>query len=120
MLYQIDDGKFVDYIPYEPSFRVWRSRLADQEYDAIVNELNRRIDSDEVHTSSWIPGSDWNGTVYEPIYTKACLRDESDSAKCFGLILWVVMMQRPEAWAFGHYEKDGIPIAGLTYFRVEV
>ncbi|MBI5778364.1 MAG: hypothetical protein HZA49_02790 [Planctomycetes bacterium] len=36
-----------------------------------------------------------------------------------GLILWVVYMERPDAWAFiGRYEKDNIPIGNLTYFRV--
>jgi hypothetical protein len=40
------------------------------------------------------------------------------SAKFFGILLWQVIMDRPEAWSFGRYEKDGIPIEGMTYFRL--
>lgn len=29
------------------------------------------------------------------------------------------MIEHPEAWSFGRYELDGIPIEGLTYFRIE-
>jgi hypothetical protein len=27
-------------------------------------------------------------------------------------------MDRPDDWSFGRYEKDGIPIRGMTYFRI--
>jgi hypothetical protein len=40
------------------------------------------------------------------------------SARFFGILLWQVMMDRPEAWGFGRYEKDGAPIEGMTYFRL--
>ncbi len=118
MLYSVEEGKRIEFIPHEKDFRIWRSRLTDSEYQAIVDELNSRINKDEVHTSGWIPGSDWTGTVYKPIYSKACLGDETQAGLCFGLFLWVVMMERPEWWSCGHYEKDGIPIKSLTYFRV--
>jgi hypothetical protein len=120
MLYSVDDGKIITRIPYESKYRLSRNRLSDEEYNAIVDELNRRIDSNEVHTSSWIPGSDWTGTVFEPIYSKACNEDVEEAGKCFGLILWVVMMNRAETWSFGHYMKNDIPIEGLTYFIVNV
>jgi hypothetical protein len=120
MLYSIDENKIINYIPHERDFRIWRNRLTDAEYQAIVDELNDRVNGDEIHTSSWIPGSDWTRTVWEPIYTKACQNNEVESGLCFGLIVWVVMMQHPETWSFGRYEKNGIPIRGLTYFRVHL
>jgi len=107
-------------IPHSRDYRIWRNRLSDAEYSAIVNELNKRINGKEIQTSSWIPGSDWSGTVWEPIYSKACLGNEEDSGLCFGLFVWVVMMERIETWAFGRYAKDGIPIRGLTYFQVQI
>ncbi|UCE66755.1 MAG: hypothetical protein JSU85_01710 [Candidatus Zixiibacteriota bacterium] len=119
MLYSTGQNREITYIPHERDYNLWRGRLSEDEYRAIIDELNNRIDSDEVHTSSWIPGSDWTDTVFQPIYEKACNYDERLSGKCFGLFLWVVMMNRPEFWAFGRYEKDGIPIEGLTYFRVQ-
>lgn len=118
MLYSIDDDRQINYIPHEREYLNWRNQLSPNEYQAIVDELNSKINGTEIQTSSWIPGSDWTGTVYEPIYTKACDGDETESGLFFGLIVWVVMLERPEMWAFGHYEKDGIPIKGLTYFQV--
>lgn len=118
MLYSVESHSHIDYIPHKRLYHLWRSRLTDHEYLAIVEELSRRIDKDEIHTSSWIPGSDWSDTVFEPIYNKACRHNEEQAGKCFGLFLWVVMMDRSEDWAFGRYEKDNIPIEGLTYFRV--
>ncbi|MDR9839380.1 hypothetical protein [Herbaspirillum huttiense] len=118
MLYSIDKQEYLRDIPHQDSYVRWRSRLTEKEYLAIAAELNSKIEGDEVHTSSWIPGDDWRGTVYEPIYEKACLRDASESGKCFGLFLWVVLQERSDSWAFGRYEKDGVPIQGLTYFKV--
>lgn len=111
------DGKRINWIPHWQEYRVWKSWLNQVEFEAIFEELNRRVSGREVQTSSWIPGRDWTGTVYQPLYD-ACQSEES-AAKFFGLILWEVIMRRKrEAWCFGRYEKDGIPIEGLTYFRV--
>jgi len=112
------EGKPITKIPYKVSYDILRKRLSDEEFDAIVEELNNRINSEQVLTSSWIPGSDWSNTVFFPIYSKACNNDVKEAAKFFGLILWVVMMNRSENWAYGHYEKNNIPIQGLTYFKV--
>jgi hypothetical protein len=120
MLYSIDSGTYIDNIPHEKDFRRWAGRLSQSEYDAIVAELNDRISGGEIHTSSWIPGNDWSETVYDPIYRKACDNDEVESGKCFGLFVWVVLQQRrDDVWAFGRYQKDGIPIRGLTYFKLD-
>ena len=118
MIFSIDENRIINHIPHELDFRLWRGRLSDVEYQAIVDELNSRINGTQIQTSSWIPGSDWTGTVFEPIYTKSCLNDETESGLCFGLIVWIVMMERPEIWAFGRYKKGDIPIDGLTYFQV--
>ena len=116
MLFTID-GKEIDWIPHWREYEVWRSWMDQEEFDAIFEELNRRVSGEKVQTSSWIPGRDWTDTIYQPIYD-AC-QDQETAAKFFGLILWEVMMKHDgEAWCFGRYEKDGIPIEGLTYFRV--
>ena len=118
MLYSVDVGEYVNYIPHEKDFKSWRGRLTDAEYNAIVDELNTLIAGDEIHTSSWIPGSDWSGTVYDPIYRKACLQNPETSGLCFGLFLWVAIQNHAEVWGFGRYEKNGTPINGMTYFRL--
>jgi hypothetical protein len=106
----------VETIPHEKDFQLWRRRLTPEEYQAIIDEMNRVLDSGEIHTAGWIPGSDWTGTVYEPIFTKACRGNEELSGKCYGLFLWVTVMDRAENWGFGNYEKDGKTIGSKTYF----
>jgi hypothetical protein len=119
MLYSIDSDEYITNIPHKQDYDRWRSRLTEAEYEAIINELNSMIGDEEVKTSSWMPGNDWSGTVFDPIYSRACKCDESASAKFFGLLLWEVMLNHPSVWSFGRYEKDGIPIEGLTYFKIE-
>jgi len=119
MIYSLDTQSYIHTIPHRREFNTWRSRLSNEEYNTIVNELNNRIEGGEIHTSSWIPGSDWTGTVFQPIYEKACRHDIEAAGKFFGLILWSVLLERDDVWAFGRYEKDGIPIEGLTYFKLD-
>ena len=119
MLYSIDSGKKITRIPYLQDYKRWRSRLTDTEYDAIYKELMFQISGSKIKTSSWIPGSDWTGTVYQPIYDKACDQDVNASAKFFGLIVWHVFMEHDEWWSFGRFQLGNIPIDGLTYFRID-
>lgn len=65
-----------------------------------------------------MPGSDWIGTPFEPLFTKAARRDRAAAGLCFGLLVWEVFAERPERWASGRFEKDGEPIGSRTYFRV--
>jgi len=118
MLYNVNKGIYVKTIPHYNQYKKWKSKMSADEVNAIFDELNSRFDVNEVETSSWIPGSDWTGTVFQPIYEKACRSDEIASGLCFGLMVWEAMMNHPEVWGFGRYEKDGIPIQGITYFRL--
>lgn len=125
MLYAITDGgaEPVTQVPHEREYRIWVSRLDIAEIRAINEEFNRRIESKEnqqVVTSSWLPGSDWTDTPFMPIYEKAAARDIVGAGFCFGLMLWVFFMEHPDAWSFGHYKLNDIPIQGLTYFRIDV
>ena len=85
-LYSIDGRgrtKQITYTPYEAEFNLWRSRLTSNQVDAIRSELWNRIDGDEIHTAGWMPGNDWTGTVWEPIYTDACQYNVELSGYCF-------------------------------------
>lgn len=119
MLYSIETGDKIEGIPHAHTYDLWRTRLSDVEYQAIYDTLAARIDDSQIETSSWIPGSDWTGTVFQPIYEKACRYDERAAAKFFGLILWQVVRDHPDAWAFGRYKLGDTPIDGLTYFRID-
>ena len=121
MLYTIDNPpRMITDIPHHDQYQIWRNRLTDPQFDAICAEIRGRIDGDEVITAGWIPGNDWTGTVWEPIYTDACQRDVVASGYCFGLIVWVMMQEHPDAWAFGRYEVNNVEIRSLTYFRIQV
>jgi hypothetical protein len=118
VLYSADNQTYITKIPHRREYDIWRLRLSDAQFQAIYDDLHSRVDGSEIETSSWIPGADWSGTVFEPIYNTACQYDEAAAARFFGLMLWQVIMEHEQVWAFGRYEKDGVPIEGLTYFRL--
>lgn len=121
MLYSVPELKLLDTVPHSQEYRSWRASLDHidpRAYGRIHQELDRRFQERELDTSSWIPGSDWSGTVFDPIYY-ACGEDPNAAALFFGLIVWQVVMDRVDCWSFGRYEKDAVPIKGLTYFRID-
>ena len=58
MLFDIDKNK-IDWIPHHAEYDTWTNRLTKDEFKAIKNELNNRVSEADVHTSSWMPGRDW-------------------------------------------------------------
>ncbi len=116
MLYSADTGKHVEKLPHKKEFDCWMKNLSDSDYQNVIDALNQKVDLSDINTSSWMPGNDWTGTVYEPLY-RACGNNKEASGLFFGLILFDLLMRREDAvWGFGRYEKDGIPIRGTTYF----
>lgn len=116
MLYSVDTGKYVENLPHKKDFDYWMKSLSALDYQKITQALNEKVDMSDINTSSWIPGNDWTGSVYEPLY-HACGDNKEASGLFFGLILFDLLKKRKDAvWGFGRYEKDGIPIRGTTYF----
>lgn len=116
MLYSIDTGKYVNRLPHEADFRKWMSKLAEDDYKKIEEELLVKINESDINTAGWIPGKDWTGTVYEPIY-KACGQNITQAGFFFGLILFNLLMNyEGKVWGFGKFEKDGKEIKSTTYF----
>lgn len=120
MLIDIDKDRPIQTIPYRADFDALRRRLSDAEFDGMIARINELIDESgaEIATAGWLPGSDWTGTAFEPIYTKAARGDFERSAKFFGQLVWVAVMNRPERWASGRYDLDGKSIGSRTYFRL--
>jgi len=121
MLYSVPDMRRIERIPHEAEYRQCRDaldRLGADAFRRIYEELSSRFDARQVDTSSWIPGSDWTGTVFQPIY-HACHEDEVAAGMFFGLMVWQVVMDREDCWSFGRYEREGILIRGMTYFRID-
>ena len=116
MLYSIDSGKYVTQVPHKADFAKWMKKLSASDYQAIADALNKKIDESDINTAGWLPGHDWTGTVYEPIY-EACGRNQVQSGLFFGLIVFDLLMSREDrTWGFGRFEKDGKKIASMTYF----
>ena len=120
MLIDIASDKPINRIPYRGRFDALRSRLSDTEFDSMVDRINELIDEGgaQIATAGWLPGSDWTGTPFEPIYTKAARGDFERSALFFGQLVWYTIMKRPERWASGRYQLDGKDIGSRTYFRL--
>jgi hypothetical protein len=120
MLIDIDTGRVIDEVPFRRDFDVLRGRLSEAEFDTMVTGINVLIDEAgaEIATAGWLPGSDWTGTPFEPIYTTAAREDFSRSAMFFGQLVWYAVMNRPERWGSGRYQKDGRDIGSRTYFRL--
>lgn len=108
------EKEMITTVAYASTFKKRMQHLDPEDHRIIVEELNRIIDGGDVHTSSWIPGSDWRGTLYEPIWI-SCRQNSTEAAKFYGQILYQVMMDRPEAWGFGNYSDA----KGKTYFRLK-
>ena len=120
MLIDIDTGKVIDSVPFRRDFESLRSRLSEPEFDSMVTRINELINESgsEIATAGWLPGSDWTGTPFEPIYTKAARADFNRSAMFFGQLVWYAVMKRPERWGSGRYQVDGRDIGSRTYFRL--
>jgi hypothetical protein len=113
----LESDEDVTSMPRAETFRLLTQRLSPDEFNAITHALNEKIDGDEIHTSSWMPGADWNGTPYQSIYERAARHDPELAGKPFGLMVFYVFMTRQDAWITGKFELDGEPIRGRTYFR---
>jgi len=117
MLVDLMSGKPIGRVPYENEYRRFMSRMTADEIDGIKQRLNEMIDGTEIQTAGWMPGHDWTDTPFQPIYEKAARYNVDVAARCFGLMVWEVFMERPETWTSGRFEKDGEPIGSRTYFR---
>ena len=120
MLFSIEERQITG-IPRrrQREFRVWRSNLADEDYERVVEAINEYVDAVPLNrpfVSSHIPGRNWEGSIYEPLYL-ACGQSEEQSGWFFGLIVWQVMIDRPEAWMFKLADKEGEGVLGTTYWQ---
>lgn len=120
MLIDIESGRVIEQVPFRHDFDVLRSRIPESDFEAMIARINELIDGSgaEIATAGWLPGSDWTGTPFEPIYAIAARQDYQRSALFFGQLVWCAIMQRPEPWGSGRYQVDGRDIDSRTYFRL--
>lgn len=116
MLHDID-GRKINKTPYPESFKLLEERLTTLELAAARQALNSKIEGDEIHTAGWMPGADWRGTPFQPIFEKAARKNFELAAKLFGLLVWDVFMNRDDQRFTGKFELNGKDIGSRTYFR---
>ena len=110
---------------FQTFYNEWKQRLSHQDFSNIFNDIDDLFSKKAalpkpLVTMSWVPGADWTGTVFQPIYP-ACRYDTIRAAQLLGLIFMDVAIKRPENWGFGHYDLRNangtlLPIKGRTYF----
>ena len=61
----------INRVPYEKDYHLFVSRMLPTEIAAIKDQLNEMIDGTEINTAGWMPGKNWTGTPFLPIYEKA-------------------------------------------------
>lgn len=116
MLMKIETMKIVTKLPHEAEFKSWRSKISDSDYDKVVDAINDKIDQSDINTAGWLPGSNWDGTVFEPLYI-ACGKNQNASALFFGLIVFETLMYRKDTvWGFDRFELNGVKIRSMTYY----
>jgi len=120
MLFSIDEKEITD-IPHrrKADFNRWRKKLADSDYEAVLDAINQYVNNvplDKPFVSSFLPGKDWTGTVYQPLYI-ACGQSDEQSGWFFGLIVWQVMIDHDDEWFFKLADNDGDDVLGTTYWR---
>ena len=99
------EGNLTKAVWYKKFFDASKQWLSEDEYQAMIDELNRVVqksidDNSDIVVAGFIPGSDWSGTVWDPIYTKACGFDFDHAAQFFGLLVCQVLIDREETWYF--------------------
>ena len=65
-------------VPFAKDFKLWKSRMSATEIADVKAAIHALLAEGEVHTTSWMPGSDWSiprhfgpsifGTPLQPIY----------------------------------------------------
>jgi len=101
------------------SYELLCSRLSSQEIADIRDTLDNRIEGKRIETSAWIPGSNWSGTVYQPIYEKAALMSHELSGMMFGLLVWEAFERHPDDWYTERFIMGGEEDRFRVYFKAD-
>ena len=121
MLIDVDTKQPITEIPHPKNWKVLVNGLSVEELAEAQAEINRLADAEgDIFTAGWLPGSDWTGTPFQPIYEKAAAHRYELSALLYGLLVYVTVMQRDDTWASGRYKVGERDIKSRTYFRVRL
>ena len=78
--------------------------LSASDYQNVIDALNQKVDLSDINTSSWIPGNDWTGTVYEPLIM--LVEITKMPPVCFLINSFDLLMRREDAvWGLGDTKR---------------
>jgi hypothetical protein len=122
-------GDFKPIRPWSPPevYETWLALLPAGEYESITAAMNARIDRMDVVRAQYVvckTGDEWY-EEYESVYY-AMEEDREFAGKSIGLILWDVMNNRLDNWAFHKIDKTIVDennmledIQVMEYFRAD-
>lgn len=115
-----EEKKDVTNMPHRETFDRWRSNLSDADHQRVIEAIHNIMDNtphgEHIITSSYIPGRDWRGTPFDPIY-QACNQNWEAARLFFGQLVWEAVQEHDDIWYFIRQERDDDQPIGLTYFR---
>lgn len=119
LIYDIDEKTPIDEVPYYDDYIRYTSQLTEDELNAIFDEFDKYFEGRDIIESSFVPGSDWSGTVYDPIFKKPAKKDHYKAAMIFGLLLCKYVVDRDDYWsATKNIEINGFIPNGTLYFKI--
>jgi hypothetical protein len=121
MLEDVVTGRRITEVPHRKELEAMLGRMSAAEIEAINAALDAKLEEiapGKAISASWIPGHDWTGTPFMPIYAKACRMDFAASAGAFGKIFMSRIIGHPDLWRSIKQPKDKKDPDGLetTYY----
>ena len=116
MLVNFENGKEIKEVWHKKEYDVFLNKINALDKDTIESikySIKNLMSTSEVNVTSWMPGKDWTGTPYQPIFDALGL--ESSSAMCFGLLVQECIIEDDRVWSFTRIDK----IEGMVYFEIK-
>ncbi len=87
-------------------FELGKGRMSGLEYNKMKEYANQLIDDKITHSNGktefivpgWLTGSWWNGTPLQILYDKVFVNDNKTCALWYGILMYEIMIERPELW----------------------
>ncbi len=113
------DGKELTNMPHQAEYDRWMRNLSHEEHRGVISAIHTVLDDARDNNkpvySSYIPGSDWEGTAYWPIYI-ACQENRDASRLFYGQLCWEAVQEHEDDWVVINQKRDDDHPGGKIYF----
>jgi len=115
-LYSVS-GSLITNTPHKDKYDIIRSRLTQDQEDAIIEEIHKKINEKDIFSASFLPGSDWTDTPFQCIY-EACNQDQQEAGYAYGIFCWIAVQRHGDKWICYKSEERNKQLGlGWTYFK---